>query len=244
MKAYLWLAQTEKMLQAGCGIKDWGHFQIVRPGEDEYPSSPSSWPSCTVHVDQGLDGWAAGNFLMPHFRCNVMILKDPAHRCWNDVQLAFEDSNNWAFMLGMIAVFSCDHGPWAENRFYTEAAEAAHQYCKVASPGCAILADLYPKILADQGLAFDGFESTEQEVSQSLQVAYRAKLPKVATSRWFQIFDCLGVLDQAFSKQKDTLTLQAQAIYNTKLEQQMLHRNMWGECGDSAWLSYLYGVCK
>jgi hypothetical protein len=207
VKAFMWLAQTEKLLKAGCGIRDWCHFQILRPGEDEYPPSPATWPSCTVHVDQGLDGWAAGNFLMSHLKCNVMVLKDPAHRCWNDVQLALEDSNNWSVILAMSAVVSCDHGPWSENRFYTEAAEAAHQYCKVASTDCAIFSDLYPKILADQGLAYDGLGSTEEEVFKSLPEAYRTKLPKVAASRWFQVFDCIGVLDQAFKKKDDTATV-------------------------------------
>ena len=60
----------------------------------------------------------------------------------------------------------------------------------MASEGCSIFEQFYPRILEERGLEEDGAqENSVRDVFSSLPQAFRKKLPKVATSRWFQIFD-------------------------------------------------------
>ena len=196
LKAFQWLAQTEKLLKTCCAIPSWTHFQILAPGSTDLPKQPAQWPLMTVHLDQGCDGWCGVNFLVFHMRCNVLPFKDLAHRAWNDTHLALEQAKLWPLILAMSSVCSCDHGPWKEHRFYTESVEAAEQYIQVAGEGCPIFEQFYSHIVEEQGLEDDGGqEDSVRTVFSSLPHAFRRKLPKIATSRWFQIFDCLEELD-------------------------------------------------
>ena len=196
LKAFQWPGQIEKLLRTCCAVPSWTHFQVLAPGSTELPGSPSQWPLITVHLDQGSDGTCASNFLVFGMKCNLLPLKDLAHRAWNDTHLALEQAKVWPLILAMSSVCSCDHGPWEENRFYTEAVEAVERYTQVASEGCSIFEQFYPRILQGRGLEEDGGqEKSVRDVFSSLPQAFRKKLPKVATSRWFQIFDCVESLD-------------------------------------------------
>jgi len=198
LKAYAWLVQSEKMLRASCGFSGWDHFQVVQPGATSLPPDPLSWPMCCISIDQGTDGWCAANFLQYSMRCNVVVLKDPAHRTWNDVQLAMQDARLWPLALAMSTVVSCDHGPWSEHRFFTEAAEAAGTYCKLADPECPVFSHFYSHICKDLGMEADSQPEAAEEVFKSIPEAWSRKLPKVALSRWFQVFDAWKELDKVW----------------------------------------------
>ena len=56
------------------------------------------WPSLTLQIDQGSDGWCAQNFLR-HMRLCVAVLPDDNHRRWNDVMLAIKAAPSMHIVL-------------------------------------------------------------------------------------------------------------------------------------------------
>ena len=194
-KAYEWCISVEHCLQllAGKSLLD---YQIIKAPGDPYPADPASWPSLTISIDQGTDGFCAINFLQSHLHCNIFPIHDASHRVWNDAQLALQDCKLWSLMLAFNIACNCDHGPWSDARFYSEAVESTETYLAMTSAGqCPLFQMLLPKILADKGLSSECVdEELEQGVFSSLTEAFAHKIPKVAMSRWFGINDALNVL--------------------------------------------------
>ena len=140
-------------LLAGRSLLD---YQIIKAPGDPYPADPASWPSLTISIDQGTDGFCAINFLQSHLHCNIFPIHDASHRVWNDAQLALQDCKLWSLMLAFNIACNCDHGPWSDARFYSEAVESTETYLAMTSAGqCPLFQMLLPKILADKGLSSD-----------------------------------------------------------------------------------------
>lgn len=120
--ALRWLTATEHMLRAatGCG---WERF-FVNETNAVVMSSPATWPSATLCIDQGSDGWSAGFFLMSKCRANVLLVPDPSHRTWNDVELSLHDCDMWMNCLTWMSVMCIDQGPWNGARWFQEGKEA------------------------------------------------------------------------------------------------------------------------
>jgi hypothetical protein len=207
MKSFAWLVAAEYQMKQCCGISGWLHFQTRKLPSDPFPASPGKWPSITILSDQGSDGVCAQNFLAYHLGINILILKDTAHRVWNDTCLALKECRLWFVIIAFNAVCCCDHGPWQDSRWYTEACEAASAYDKLCSPEmCPIFEQNFEKIVLDLQ-PHDSFMDTSDPsiVFASIKEAWSQKLPKVATSRWFAIFDALETLDSRWHRRLVTL---------------------------------------
>lgn len=197
VKSFQWLVVTESMLKHVFGVrKGWLDFHIREKPEDPLPPNPRSWPSISVVIDQGPDGWCAGNFLVNHMGVNACILKDGSRRGWNDVCLALKGSKQWFLVLAFAVVCNCDHGPWRDSRWYTESKEAAETYLQVASAtSCPLFQEFYPQLLNDKG---DSLANSDDELLEStwkqIPEAFATKLPKLSRSRWFGIFDSVDEL--------------------------------------------------
>lgn len=198
IKSYAWLCSVEHQLRICTGIEGLMKFQIVAEAGSPLPPCPDRWAGVTINLDQGSDGWAALNFASYALHLNVLGLKDPAHRCWNDCCLAMKVCGVWPLMLAFIVVASCDHGPWQDSRWYTESVEAARTYEQLAGPGgCPIFEQLFPKICRDKGLSSEGAsEELKADIFGDIRAAFAKKLPKVASSRWFAVCDALSVMDE------------------------------------------------
>jgi len=155
VKSFTWLVASEAMLKHVAGLRDgWLTFRVREQLTSDLPPNPKSWPSLSLAIDQGTDGWCAANYLCNELGCNVTVLKDGAHRCWNDVCLALKASSLWFLVMAFNVVCSCDHGPWQDARWYTEAKEAADTYVSLTSPSaCPLYREMYPKILVDKGIS-------------------------------------------------------------------------------------------
>ena len=86
-KALEWLLATEQQLTV-CTGQGWVQFQ--QSPEETSPKHPRDWPTLSLGVDQGGDGWCAGYYLMYHRHVSAMMVKDLSHRLWNDCQLVFQ----------------------------------------------------------------------------------------------------------------------------------------------------------
>ena len=76
-KVYSWLRGTHHALKVATG-RGWEQFKVAGP--------PSSWPSVTLAVDQGSDGWSAAHFLASE-GLNILIVGDVSHRTWTMLSL-------------------------------------------------------------------------------------------------------------------------------------------------------------
>ncbi len=126
-KVWKWLLVTWHMM-AVLGV-GWTFFQ--QPLDPSQRGDPVLWPSITVSLDQGSDGWSAVHYLR-HIGVNVIVLPDLNHRCWNDTQLAIQDSGLWFWCLVCVAILNLDTGPWETTRWRGAMKENANQYAQVA----------------------------------------------------------------------------------------------------------------
>lgn len=160
VKSCSWLVASEAMLRHVLGINGWLAFQVKKRQEDPFPPHPDSWPGVSVVIDQGSDGWCAGNFMCNKLLLNTTIIKDGAHRAWNDVCLALKESSLWFLIVSFNCVCSVDNGPWQDSRWFVEAQEASRTYCELSKgASCPLWQVLYPKIAQDRGDCPNGEES-------------------------------------------------------------------------------------
>ena len=143
-----WLAATWQMIVIPTGY-GWTMFQV--PRDPAKWGNPLAWPSATVTIDQGSDGWSACFFLASLY-LNVVILFDMSHRTWNDVQLAIQDCGWWYILLLLVAIQNLDHGPWGAQRWWNETRDAVKQYLSVTTKSCPLF----------QGLLDDGKKEEKQ----------------------------------------------------------------------------------
>jgi hypothetical protein len=134
LKVLRWLAATWMQLLVALGHA-WTAFVISR--DEAERGDPLEWPSITLCIDQGSDGWSASFFLASLF-INIIVLFDQSHRCWNDVQLAISDCGWWYMALLLIAIMNLDHGPWGGQRWFNEARDAVLEYVRVATRRCCL----------------------------------------------------------------------------------------------------------
>lgn len=82
VKSLSWLLASEAMLRHVLGIDGWLAFQVKKQPGDPSPPNPERWPGVSIVIDQGSDGWCAGNFMCIKLLLNATIFKDGAHRVW------------------------------------------------------------------------------------------------------------------------------------------------------------------
>lgn len=195
-KAFEWLVSTDHMLYAASALR-WDAFMVPDFGTADAPP-PQDWRICSLSIDQGSDGWGAAWFLMMQKRAGVVLTKDPSHRLWNDTWLSLEHCGLKAVFVILIAVLNADHGPWAEQRWLQSAREATRSFMVVSGAGDPLFTKVAPRIIREMGLQHrvDEGESLLHEIWDSLPECVYRVTGKVASSRWFGVFE---VLDRFFS---------------------------------------------
>ena len=122
--ALRWIAATQHQLVTMTG-EGWEKYII--PDKPEQRVNAPNWPTLTLCIDQGSDGWAAAAFLTNHMRCSVLVVPDPSHRTWNDVEGALRDADMWLFCMTFITVMSIDQGPWDGAKWWEQGKQAAQE---------------------------------------------------------------------------------------------------------------------
>eukprot|EP00971_Amphidinium_carterae_P056314 1111814-Amphidinium_carterae.2 len=81
-KVYEFLTTTNFQLLVGTG-NGWDKYIVPV----DTPLSPLDWPSATVWVDQGADGWSALHYLRhaEGTKRNLLVLHDESHRLYGIV---------------------------------------------------------------------------------------------------------------------------------------------------------------
>ena len=128
----------------------------------------------------------------------IVVLPDINHRTWNDTQLALKDSNMWFWVLVITAILNLDHGPWDSQRWWNVLQEGAAEYSKMAKHSCPLIRSEHPHLDQEKQLATAACDEewscegdgNDEDVFIRLQDSARAKFPKVAMSRWFQVILC------------------------------------------------------
>eukprot|EP00969_Alexandrium_andersonii_P153920 6805797-Alexandrium_andersonii.AAC.1 len=68
---------------------------------------------------------AASVFLQNSEFLRVVLLWDPNHRAWNDLQNALQMSGMWPIILLWGTMFSMNYGPWDTGEWWRKSQEAA-----------------------------------------------------------------------------------------------------------------------
>ena len=190
LKVLRWLAGTAHQLRIATG-RSWQQFII--PAEEGRRSDPLEWPSITLAVDQGSDGWSAAYFLRSVF-CNLILVFDMSHRIWNDLQLAIQDMGWWYSALLLVGVLNVDHGPWTTARWWEEIKDGAAEYLKITTRSCGVFQGYFHHIWRDMGNGKESIptETDEERVFQSLPEAVEHKNAKIGMCRWLGLIDSLS----------------------------------------------------
>ena len=106
-----WLKTTGHALRVALG-DHWAAFMVPDPAPPA-----SQWPSISVSIDQGGDGWSALHYLLATGH-NILPLADASHRAWNDAQLALQSSGLKWVVLATTICLNTDTGPWSSQRWY------------------------------------------------------------------------------------------------------------------------------
>ena len=135
LKVLRWLAASWMHLVVATG-RGWDQFQVAE--DPAQRGDPLTWPSVTVTIDQGSDGWSACFFLASQF-LNVIPFFDMSHRVWNDCQLSIQDCGWWHVALLLVGLMNLDHGPWSTQRWFNETKDGVQDYLKLNTRTCPML---------------------------------------------------------------------------------------------------------
>ena len=170
-------------------------------GTDIPMPMPTKFPATlTICSDEGLPQTAMIYFLYYEMRLNIIALKDPAHRCWNDVSNALKACNLYSTVITSALVFNLHYGPWKGAGWFSQIIDAAADMVNVLSPSDRLLMSVWDSICADRGWhcshekglgARRSFLAGLQDVR-----AVTNKGPQVAGSRWFSWMHAAAFWDQ------------------------------------------------
>jgi hypothetical protein len=221
--SYRLMLACQHMLEA-CTGQGWQRF--IPPASLDTWGPPANWPSITLTIDQGSDGWCMAHFLLYQKKANLLLLCDSSHRVWNDCTNALKKCKVWHLVLLMVICLNLDHGPWKDERWLQQSREASLEYVKIADPDTdSVLQMLLPRIAHETGDSDRLVDpSYAEEVLLSLPGAWREKTEKVAMSRWFGFVDSLQALRPRWSKRLVILLYQgiAQGHLSVSTSQQLI----------------------
>eukprot|EP00971_Amphidinium_carterae_P135455 2683899-Amphidinium_carterae.4 len=189
-KVYEFLATSNFMLLVGTG-HGWDKYIV----SDDNTTSPLSWPSATVCVDQGSDGWSALHYLRhgPDTKRNLLVLHDESHRLWNCCQHAIADAKLYPLVLSSLIVLNVDSGPWNSHRWYGTMKEAVAELANVANAQDPLFQHLVHIMRAEvaQESGREEHDISDDAVWLSLKDAVERKTEKIGLTRWFGYFHAM-----------------------------------------------------
>eukprot|EP00971_Amphidinium_carterae_P175236 3473792-Amphidinium_carterae.4 len=184
-KAYQWSCAVDQMLDVMCG-KRLRHFVI---GDELQGACPMTWPSLSLALDQGSDGWSSTWFLKSERICH-MTFADPAHRCWNDVRQTLKDCGLWSSILALTAICNFDGGPWKDCRFFQEGQVGMQEFLTCSASGNSLFEEYRHWLIEDLDLVHRQMEpDLDDTIRLGLCDAFRRKIARVGLSRWFGIHE-------------------------------------------------------
>lgn len=143
-----WLVAVDHQLRISCGF---GLVFFQQPPEVEKRTAATGWPTLSIHLDQGSDGWAAASWMAWFAGICVVVFPDVSHRLWNDVQGALKASGLWGMTLMLQLVYNLDHGPWNSAEWLSKLKMGVQLYMKSTKPqDCPLFNMLLQDIVEDK----------------------------------------------------------------------------------------------
>jgi hypothetical protein len=225
LAAYDVVKGLERALLAGCG-HGFEKFDSLRLLEDTGMTAQPvtedaraalqamSLPPCVLGVvaDQEGKQWAGFNFLEKKLQLNLVPLRDPFHRMWNDFGAAVHKGGFSPVYHHSLFTFNIAYGPFQRSAFFQEMIDMAADLAQTMEGNNPLLLKFWPRILADQGMQDSfgddtGFAARTRFVERmQLNKSFTIKGPKVSTSRWFSWVRAFDVWDAEWNTKALGLT--------------------------------------
>lgn len=148
-----------------------------------------------VSMDEGGINMAAMSYLLEKQNLDLVILRDPAHREWNDVKNAFNQAGLKTLLMETTFVLNLPYGPWEGARWFhsnKEACNLINRHLKPTDPLAELIARLVGKDIKTDAFwqrnTYDEHLGAEDTPEQSLLNPdfFASKGDKVSLTRWFQ----------------------------------------------------------
>eukprot|EP00971_Amphidinium_carterae_P331469 6465025-Amphidinium_carterae.5 len=162
--------------------------------------SARDWPGLNLICDQGPDNMAAVAF-MHHVGCNVHVVFDPNHRCWNDARAALTASGGGGTVVSSTVVLNWGSAPFGSAGFHATAQEAARRLIEnhTIEPN-PIIEYFTDAIVAEKGLSHMYADvELERVVAAAVAETYRKKQGKIGMCRWFEWYEGASELLSSWS---------------------------------------------
>ena len=92
---------------------------------------------------------------------NIVGLRDPFHRAWNDMGLALRKAGAWPSYLNSLFVFNISYGPWQNAAFFRDLQNSAADIGQLLDADDPLLLRLWPDVVLDQ---MGGLDSSVMDV--------------------------------------------------------------------------------
>lgn len=129
--SYTWLRFIDNTLSWSSG-QGLCQFQYLAPLHER--PDPFSWRRLALAPDQGADGVCATNMLAGPLRANVFVAWDLNHSVHNDVELSFQNSDMWTFMMTFVVVANVPCAPWGEGKRWRQARGVMDEFYRCVNP--------------------------------------------------------------------------------------------------------------
>ena len=105
-----WCREVDNALRQGTTIRGLGEFaHDVTPRWS--PTNWATWPSLSISLDHGSDGFAAVHALQYALSVNLTVYPDPSHGAHRDFILLLQALNLWPMWALMLVSWNLPHGP-------------------------------------------------------------------------------------------------------------------------------------
>jgi hypothetical protein len=163
----------------------------VQPGPAS--SISATPPVLSICMDQDHGQWGALHFLQFKKGMNIVGLRDPFHRAWNDMGLALRKAGAWPSYLNSLFVFNISYGPWQNAAFFRDLQNSAADIGQLLDADDPLLLRLWPDVVLDQmgGQDSSVMDASSREMREHFlkefvhDKSFSVKGPKVSVSRWF-----------------------------------------------------------
>ena len=172
--------------------------------EMQHDIGHSPQPCLVFDLDESSINLAAIQFLQNSLHCRVLHMRDPLHRCWNDLKQSFKECDLWSDVLEKNFVLGLQHAPWKSAAFFRQLQESAEQHVKEANMNNPLMAALEEQLEADVRDIIGGASSSSTDrhaLWQRLQtsMALSRQSSRCSLSRWFEWVSRWREFDKQYS---------------------------------------------